>query len=157
MDDAVVVRFGQRPACLAQEHDDSFRWLRAKARHDLFEVEAMEQLHHVVEATGVVDTEVVELHGMRRSQGRCHLRLALEPSDELLVLGTGSHIGTDQLQGRRASQQLVPGQPHLTHAPGAQPRDEPVTSYRDSFVERLLVDLEHGASRHQHGTLDDRP
>jgi nitrogen fixation/metabolism regulation signal transduction histidine kinase len=51
----------------------------------------------------------------------------------------------------------VPGQPYFAHAAGAEAADQTVTAHRDPFVERFFIDLDQGASRHQHRAFDDRP
>ena len=81
----VLVRFSERPARLAQEHDDPLGGLRSEPGDDLLQVETLEQLHDVVEAAAVVHAEIVELHGVRRAQAGRHLRFALEAPHQLLV------------------------------------------------------------------------
>ena len=70
MHQPVVVRLGERSARLAQEHDHALGRLRAEVRHDALQVEAVEQLHDVVEAAAVVDAKIVELHACGASEGR---------------------------------------------------------------------------------------
>ena len=63
---------------LPQEVDGPFRRHRSVPLHQCLEVEAVQQLHHVVEAAIVGDAKVEELHGMRRRETGGELRLVLE-------------------------------------------------------------------------------
>ena len=143
----VLVRFGERPARLAQQHDHALGRLRPEARDDALEIEPVEQLHHVIEAAAVVDAEVVELHGVRRPQAGGHLRLALEAADELLARRARLHVVTNQLHRRGPREEPVLAEPDLAHPARSQRRHETIAADREPLVEQLLVDLEHACSR----------
>ena len=103
----VLMRFGERPARLAQEHRDPLGGLRSEPGDDLVQVETLEQLHDVVEAAAVVHAEIVELHGVRRAQAGGHLRFALEAPHELFLRQTGPRVVANELHGRGTSQEPV--------------------------------------------------
>ena len=77
-------------ADLAQEVDDPLRRQRPELLDQRLEVEAVEQLHHVVERAVVGDAEVVELHRVRRRERGGGARLALEAAHEQLGIGPAS-------------------------------------------------------------------
>ena len=51
--ESVLMCFGERAARLAQQHDHPLGDLRPEAIHENLEIEALEQLHDVVEAAGL--------------------------------------------------------------------------------------------------------
>jgi len=53
--------------------------------HQPIEIEAVEQLHHVVKRSIVSHSEIVEIHGVRRSKLRRDLRFPLEAAHRPLV------------------------------------------------------------------------
>ena len=59
------MRLGERAARLAQQHDHPLGDLRPETIHENLEIEALEQLHDVVEAAGFIHAKVVQLHGVR--------------------------------------------------------------------------------------------
>ena len=126
--EAVLVRLGKRPARLAEEHDHPLRRLRSEAVDDVLQVEPLQQLHDVVEGAGVVDAEVVELHGMRRPQPRRHLRFALETADQLFARGARRRFLPNQLDRRGTGEEPVLRQPDFAHAAGSQPRDQTIAA-----------------------------
>ena len=148
------MRLGKRTARLAEEHDHAFRRLRSEAAHDVLQVETLQQLHDVVEGAGVVDAEVVELHGMRRPQPGRDLRFALETADQLFPRGALRRFLPNQLHRRGTGEEPVLRQPHFAHAAGSQLRDQAVAADRQSIVQRLFVDLEHRPPGHQDRALE---
>ena len=126
--EAVFVRFGERSARLAQEHDHALGRLRPEAVHDVLQIETLQQLHDVVEAAAVVDAEVVELHRMRRAQTGGDLRFALEAAHQLFARRAGRRFLSNQLHRRGTGQEPVLGQPDFAHAAGAQGRDQAVAA-----------------------------
>ena len=58
--------------------------MRPEAPEQRVGVEAVEQLHDVVERAVGGDAEIEELHRVGRAEAGDHLRLALEPPDRLL-------------------------------------------------------------------------
>ena len=65
---AVFMRLGEGTTRLTQEHDDALGWLRSEAFHHAVEIQTFKQLHDVIEISAVGDSEIVELHRMRRAQ-----------------------------------------------------------------------------------------
>ena len=66
MDKTVRLGLGERMAHLAEQVDHPFRRQRSVPPHERLQVEAVQQLHDVIEAAIVSDAEVEELHGVRR-------------------------------------------------------------------------------------------
>ena len=97
---------------------------RACCGHEMpdqgLEVETVEQLHHVVQPAVFGDTEVVELHRVRRRERGGGARLALEAHHEKLGITRRSsrRLLADELDRRRPDQQPVararlrPSRPH---------------------------------------------
>src|SRR5687768_11519560 len=113
MHESSLVSLGERPARLTQEHDYALGWLGTETSDDVVQIESIQELHHVVEATGLVDAEIVELHGMRRPQSRGHLCFALEPSNQLLARRSRRDVVTNELYRRRTDEKPVPCEPDL--------------------------------------------
>ena len=153
MHEPTLMRLSERPARLAQEHDDTLGGLRAEPGDDAVQIESVEKLHDVVEAAAVIHAEVVQLHGVRRPQTRSHVRFTLETPDELLSCGARRNVVTNELHGRGTREQPVPGQPDFAHPARAEERDQAIAAHGDAFVEQLLVDLEDRAPGEKHRTL----
>ena len=124
-----VVGLGERRAGLDQQLDHAGGGLRAVARDQRLEVESVEQLHHVVEHAELGDAVVVDRDGVARPHRRQGLGLAAEPLVDLVDGARVVHrLGPDQLDRGGAREQAVLGAPHLAHAAGAEPRDQPVAA-----------------------------
>ena len=84
---AVAVGVLQRRAGLAQQVHDPLRRERPVLPDQRFEVEPVQQLHHVVQPAVLRDTEIVELHGVRGGERGGRARFPLEAAHlELGVL-----------------------------------------------------------------------
>jgi len=70
VEQAGVVRFGERAARLHQHVDHARRRLRPVCAHELREIDALEQLHHEEERSVVGDAVIVELDRVARAQRR---------------------------------------------------------------------------------------
>ena len=125
---AVHVRILQRGADLAQDVDGPLRRQRPVLPYQAVEIEAVEQLHHVVEPAVLSGAEVVELHRVRRLERGRGAGLPLEAPEQ--QLGIGGDLRPDQLDCRRPDQQPVPRAPDLAHA--AAP---------DLLLEHVLAEL----------------
>ena len=82
-------------------------------------IEAVEQLHDVVEGAVGGDPEIEQLHRVGRAEAGDHLRFALEPADRFLRhSGTPSpgDGGPDELDGGGPRQHAMPGPPDLSHS-----------------------------------------
>jgi hypothetical protein len=129
--ESVLVRFGERVAGLAQQVGHALGWLRAEAVDQRLEIDAVEQLHHVVERALARDAKVVELDRVGRTQRRRRARLACEkPQQAFRVLRAvlDQHLRPDELHGGRTCQHAMVGPPHLRHASDAESFDEAITS-----------------------------
>ena len=119
VDEADGVRLGERVASLDQDVDGALRRHRPEAPHEGFEVEALQQLHHVVEGPLRSHAEVVERHRVGGVEGSGGLRLALEAADEGRGLDRRldpEQLGPDQLDRHRPGEHAVPRPPDLAHA-----------------------------------------
>jgi hypothetical protein len=128
--EAELVRFDQRRADLLQDVDDAMRGLRAVVVDELFERDALEELHGVIEdavggAAEVVDGDRV---GVRERRGE--LNLALEAPDLALVTAAAG----EQLDGSGAAQEGVARAVHGAHA-----------TFADFLFQRVLAQLGGGA------------
>ena len=74
----VGLGFSERVTDLTKQKDRPFGGHRAVPPDECIEVEAVEQLHHVIETAVAGDAEIPELHGVRRAQPGRDLRFALE-------------------------------------------------------------------------------
>ncbi len=91
---------------------------------ELLEVEAVEELHDVVEGAVAGDAEVEELDGVLGLEGGDGAGLALEALDgDLALVGgaAGGDVGADELDGGRALEHAMAGAPDLAHAALAEP------------------------------------
>src|SRR5262245_48104553 len=154
MHEAPLVRFRKRATGLAYEHDHALGWLRSKSRHDAMEIEAVQILHDVIEASGVVDAEVVELHRVWRAQCGSHVRFALETPYQLISRRARRDIVANELDGRRPDEDSMFGEPDFAHAAGTERADEAIAPHGHGFVQLLRIDLEHRAFADEHGPFD---
>ena len=94
--------------------------------HQRFEIAALEQLHHVIEAAVVGGAEIEQPDGVLRPQQRRGLRFALEAAQLRLRRGIGGAEGfeLDQLHRRIAREQAVARPPHRAHPAGAELLDQ---------------------------------
>ena len=107
------VRVLERGADLAQDVDDPLRRQRPVLSDQGVEIQAIEQLHHVVQPAVLGGAEVVELHRVRGLERGGRAGFALEAPEE--QLGIARHLRTDELDRRRPDQQAVARPPDLAH------------------------------------------
>ena len=117
------------------------------------EIEAVEQLHHEVEAARLADPEVVEAHGVWRGETRDRPGLQPEAPHGGVAISSEA-IGADKLHRTGPREQLVAGAPDLAHPALAQLLDQPVVTEGKPLVEERLVDLEHRLARGDDGPLE---
>jgi hypothetical protein len=65
MNHAVMIRFGQGSAHLAENMSNSSGWQRPIRLNESLQINAVQQLHHVIKRAVLGDAKVVELHRMR--------------------------------------------------------------------------------------------
>ena len=111
------MRILKRGADLAEDVDDPLRRQRPVLPDQGVEIEAVEQLHHVIQPAVLGGAEVVELHGVRGFERGRGAGFALEaPHEQLGIAGQRSQrLRADQLDRSRPDQQPVPGPPDLAH------------------------------------------
>src|SRR5580765_2412290 len=101
---------------LAKQVDGPFGRGRPEAPEQRVGIEAVEQLHDVVEGAVGGHPEIEELHGMGRAEARDDLGLTLETADYFSRY-PGTRIraegGPDELDGGRPGQHAMPGSPNL--------------------------------------------
>src|SRR4030095_11717256 len=116
-------------AYLLEDVHDALGGHRAEAFDQRVGVEALEQLHYVVERTFVSRPEVEQRRRVRRPELRCDLGFALEASTHVVRNG-GAALSwcANQLDGGRTREQTVARFPHLTHAARAKTLLETITS-----------------------------
>ena len=97
--------------------------------HQRVGVEAVQELHHVVERAVGGHAEVEQLYRVRRAEPRDGLRLLLEAALLLLRRGAAADRPADELDGRGARQHPMPGAPDLAHPALAQPLLQPIAPH----------------------------
>ena len=116
---AAGFRLGQGMAHLAQQEDGPLGRCGPEAAEKLVGVEAVEQLHDVVEGAVGGDAEVEQLHRVGRAEPGDHLRLALEAAKRLARDAAPALVARerrpDELDGRGPGQHPMPGAPDLPH------------------------------------------
>ena len=140
VDETPFVRFDQCPAHLVEDREHPPTGLCAVQPDEIFEIDAVEILHGVIEDAVRRAPVVVDRDRVRMAQLRSDLHLALESHEACLTRA----IGRQQLDGRRPPQHGVAGAVDDPHAPGA-----------DLALERVLSELPH-ARRFRPQTEDDR-
>ncbi len=80
MDQPACLCLGERVADLAEQVHRPLRRHRTESPDERIRIEAVEQLHDVVEGPVVRDPEVEELHGVRRAEAGNGLGFLLEPA-----------------------------------------------------------------------------
>ncbi len=113
-----------------QNRQDTSCRLRAERRHQRLETDAVEQLHHVVEAPISRHAEIVEVDRVGRLQARDHVGFALEAFRRQVGLPRAASRGlhANQLDRGGTRQHLMAGFPHLAHAAFTDRRDQPIAS-----------------------------
>ncbi len=129
------VGFGEGPAGLIDEVDHAGRRLRAVLLHQSVEIEAVEELHHVVEGPVVGPAEVVELDRVRGSEARGDLSLGFEPGERGVAVGAEG-VAADQLDRGVTGEQPVLRYPDLAHAATAEAPHQTVVPALVRFLHR---------------------
>ena len=174
MDQALGMRLVERLAHLGEQVDDAGRLERTEATHEPVTVQAVQQLHHVIESSVVGRSEIVQIDGVGRGQRSGIARLPLEALEHRIRVTVDARegFGPDELDGRAARQELVRCSPHFSHAAAPEPLDQPiapelarahdvrpqvvddsrpgVSHRRANDVGQHMVDEEHG-NRHEIG------
>ena len=128
VNESCLMSLGEGSTGLLQERDGPLSRQGTEGANQLFKVQSLQVLHHVVEGARVTDTEVVQLDGVRGSKLCSGLRLALKPLPEVVIFpALPEHIWTDELHSCRPGQELVLSQPHLAHSTATQSFNETVT------------------------------
>ena len=121
------------------------------AAHHRLEVHPLEQLHREVHRPVVGDAEIVELHGVRRSQVRRGRRLALEArrgGAGAVAAGGADHLRADQLDGGGPRQHAVRRAVDLAHAAAADQLAELVAAHL-ARLRHFLSELGDDARDHR--------
>jgi len=103
MDQSLFVRLAERVTRVPQELKRPLGGNGPETIHEIFQVEAVEQLHHVVERPVVGHAEVVELDRVRRTHPGGRLRFAPESLAKLRLpveVVKAMDIGAHQLDRR---------------------------------------------------------
>ena len=128
MHQGVLMRLLEREAHLPDDVGHAVGWLRSELRDERLQADAVEQLHHVVEPAILRGAEVIQIHRVRRLQGRDHIGFATEPLGGHFGLARRHALRFHKLDSGLARQHLVCGLPHLAHAAFADRRHEPVAA-----------------------------
>ena len=123
MDDPEAVRLRERAADLSQDVNDAPRRQCAVASNELLEIDAVEELHRVIEHAVRRPPVVVNRHGVRVREHRGELYFPLEA----LKIHYARPGGRRQLDGGRAPQHRV-----------ARPIDHTHRALADLLVEGVL-------------------
>src|ERR1700704_2045125 len=105
MDQSIGVGFLERIAGLSEYVNYPARRQRASLAYQRLQIKSLKKLHHDVNRLVFGHAEVVDLHGMGRSQIRGGLCLTAESCDrDLSLIGSSrpQHLGSDQFDRRRA-------------------------------------------------------
>ena len=105
-------------------------------RYERFDVEAVKQLHRIVEGAALRHPEVEQLHGVRRPEVRSRPSFSLEPSHFVFQrtprLVTGPVVA-NEFDRRGTRQQPMSSAPHLAH-----------TALAEFFLETVTAELTRG-------------
>ena len=158
MHQPVAVRVLERGADLAQDVDDPLRGQRPVLPDQGIEIQAVEQLHHVVQPAVLGGAEVVELHRVRGLERGGSAGFPLEAPEE--QLGIAGHLRSDELDRRRPDQQAVARPPDLAHPAAADPLLEDVLTQLIGFGDLLAKSVgnpgNNGGQRGPQDAPEDR-
>src|SRR5262249_22753851 len=116
VDEAALVGLGERVTGLPEDVDGALRRERAEFAPQRLAVEALEELHHVIEGAVLGRAVVVDVHGMRRAQAGRGARFPLEALQRI----AGASVRTDELDRSRPREQAMARLPDLAHAAAAE-------------------------------------
>ena len=146
--EAPLVRLGQGLAHLAEEVNGAIGPERPVTLDERVHVQAVEQLHDVVERPVGRNAEIVQLDRVRRTQQRRRVRFPLEPLPKRLTIAR-HHVRADQLDGRRTREHPVLRPPNLPHASATEALDQ-------TIAPQLPGRLHLASERCQHVGRDQR-